>query len=36
MGQDLADLIPENVAIELQGSDFAVHGLCTAAKRSAE
>ena len=29
IGQDLADLIPENVAIELQGNDFVVHGLCT-------
>jgi hypothetical protein len=29
IGQDLADLMPENLAIELQGNEFVAHGLCT-------
>jgi hypothetical protein len=29
IGQDLADLIPENLAIELQGDNFVAQGLCT-------
>lgn len=28
IGQDLASLVPENVAIELQGDTFVAHGLC--------
>ncbi len=29
IGQDLADLVPENVTIELQDETFIAHGLCT-------
>jgi hypothetical protein len=29
IGQDLADLIPENLTIELQGDNFIAQGLCT-------
>jgi hypothetical protein len=29
IGQDLADLMPENLAIELHGNEFVAHGLCT-------
>lgn len=29
IGQDLAHLVPENVAIEFHGEDFVAHGLCT-------
>jgi hypothetical protein len=29
IGQDLADLMPENLAIELRGNEFVAHGLCT-------
>ena len=28
IGQDLAALVPENVAIELDGDNFVAHGLC--------
>ncbi len=28
IGQDLASLVPENIAIELQGDTFVAHGLC--------
>jgi hypothetical protein len=28
IGQDLAALVPENIAIELQGDSFVAHGLC--------
>jgi len=28
IGQDLARLMPENIAIELQGDSFIAHGLC--------
>ncbi|HEX7231268.1 MAG TPA: hypothetical protein VF452_12810 [Candidatus Binatia bacterium] len=28
IGQDLARLVPENIAIELQGDTFVAHGLC--------
>jgi hypothetical protein len=28
IGQDLARLVPENIAIELQGENFVAHGLC--------
>ncbi len=28
IGQDLAELMPENVAIELDGNSFVAHGLC--------
>jgi hypothetical protein len=29
IGQDLADLMPENLAIELHGNEFVANGLCT-------
>jgi hypothetical protein len=29
IGQDLADLMPENLAIELHGNEFVASGLCT-------
>ncbi len=29
IGQDLADLLPENLAIELRGDEFVVNGFCT-------
>jgi hypothetical protein len=29
IGQDLAQLMPENVTIELDGNSFVAHGLCT-------
>src|SRR4030095_17057696 len=29
IGQDLADLVPENVTIELQDGAFVAQGLCT-------
>jgi hypothetical protein len=28
IGQDLAELVPENIAIELQGDNFVARGLC--------
>jgi hypothetical protein len=28
IGQDLARLVPENIAIELQGDSYVAHGLC--------
>lgn len=28
IGQDLADLMPENLAIELHGNEFVAHGFC--------
>ena len=29
IGQDLAGLVPENIAIELHGDSFVAHGLCS-------
>jgi hypothetical protein len=29
IGQDLAELMPENLTIELHGNEFVAHGLCT-------
>ena len=37
IGQDLADLLPENLAIEPSGEDFIAHGMCSRARlKSAE
>jgi hypothetical protein len=32
IGQDLADLLPENFAIEPSGEDFIAHGMCSRAR----
>lgn len=32
IGQDLSDLLPENLAIEPSGEDFIAHGMCSRAR----
>ncbi|HEX9787823.1 MAG TPA: hypothetical protein VGB09_07340, partial [Candidatus Binatia bacterium] len=36
IGQDLAPLVPENLAIELQGENFVVHGLCSKSRAAGD
>jgi len=35
IGQDIAELLPENLSIELRGDEFVANGLCTKSRKEA-